>query len=84
MLSSLNAAMPPLSCTTFTPRISALPIVFQWSACLVFPEYYPRERKMKHKTEINNMDNQSQTFKVDGYKKQTLNSFGNICLSFFF
>lgn len=45
-------------------KISALPIVFQSSVCLVFYQYYWRERKMKHKTGISNLDNQPQTLKL--------------------
>lgn len=34
---------------------------------------------MKHKSKTNNTANQPETFKVDGYKKQTLNGFGDVC-----
>lgn len=88
------------SCTTFILKhanfimyyihikISLLSIVFQWPVCLVFHQYNPKERKMKHKTEISNVDTQSQTLKWMDIKQTNKRTnklwiaLGNINLSF--
>lgn len=82
MLSSLDVALPPLPCTTHPPRISALPMDCQWFACQCSITITQEKEKWSTKVRQIIWLTKPETFKVDGYKKQTLNGFGDVCLSF--